>query len=415
MSRRAMWLRTLVLLLPLFSAGSVTAGPDNYVDIARGKALVIAGDCAACHTAEGGQPFAGGLALQTPFGAIMTPNITFDTTTGIGSWSADDFARAMQEGRRPGGGHLYPAFPYPYYTKVERSDLDAIYLYLRALPPVENRVNRNTLPFPFNIRLLMKGWNALFFTSGTFKPDPARSAEFNRGAYLVEGLGHCGACHTPFNAFGANQNDKYLEGNQIDNWTAPNITNDPRVGLGKWSVDDIVQYLKTGQNAFSLASGPMKDAIENSTSEMPVADLKAIAVYLKERGAEGPPASTPLAASDPRMQAGEAIYVDTCAACHVRTGTGVAHLFPKLAGNVVTTQEDPASLIRIVIAGGRAAATEGFPTSPAMPSLGYRLSDKQVADVVTYVRNSWGNAAAPVSEETVRTLRAKVTGAAPGE
>ncbi len=410
-----MRLRHLVLLLPLVAGGGASAGPDNYVDITRGRALVIAGDCVACHTAPGGQPFAGGLALQTPFGQIMAPNITPDNTTGVGSWSADDFAHAMQEGRRPDGSHLYPAFPYPYYTKVERGDLDAIYAYLRTLQPAENRVDRDTLPFPFNIRLLMKGWNALFFTPGTFKPDPARSAEFNRGAYLVEGLGHCGACHTPFNAFGASRADKYLEGNQIDNWTAPNITNDARVGLGKWSAEDIVQYLKTGQNGFSLASGPMKDVVENSTSKMPASDLKAIAVYLKERGAAGVPASTPLVASDPRMQAGEAIYVDTCAACHVRNGEGVAHLFPKLAGSAIATQQDPASLIRIIIAGGRAAATDGAPTSPAMPSLGYRLSDSQVAAVVTYVRNSWGNAAAPVSDDTVKALRARVTGAAAGD
>lgn len=407
--------RHLILLLPLVGVGSAAAGPDNYVDLARGKALVVAGDCVACHTAPRGQPFAGGLALQTPFGEIMAPNITPDNSTGIGSWSTDDFARAMQEGRRPDGSHLYPAFPYPYYTKVERGDLDAIYAYLRTLQPAENRVDRDTLPFPFNVRLLMKGWNALFFTSGAFKPDPARSAEFNRGAYLVEGLGHCGACHTPFNAFGASRNDKYLEGNQIDNWTAPNITDDARVGLGKWSVEDIVQYLKTGQNGFSLASGPMKDVVENSTSKMPVSDLKAIAVYLKQRGAAGAPTSTPLVASNPRMQAGEAIYVDTCAACHVRNGEGVAHLFPRLAGSAVATQQDPATLVRIIIAGGRAAATDGFPTSPAMPSLGYRLSDSQVADVVTYVRNSWGNAAAPVTEETVKALRARVTGAAAGD
>lgn len=409
-----MRLRHLVLLLPLLGAGSVAAGPDNYVDIARGKALVIAGDCVACHTAPRGQPFAGGLSLQTPFGAIVAPNITPDNTTGIGSWSADDFARAMHEGRRPGGAYLYPAFPYPYYTKVTRSDLDAIYAYLRTLPPVENRVDRDTLPFPFNIRPLMAGWNMLFFKAGSFEPDPARSAEFNRGAYLVDGLGHCGACHTPFNAFGAARSDKYLEGNQIDNWTAPNITDDARVGLGKWSVDDIVQYLKTGQNGFSLASGPMKDVVENSTSKMPASDLKAIAVYLKQRGASGPPASTPLAAADPRMQAGEAVFVDTCAACHMRSGAGVAHLFPKLAGSAVVTQQDPATLIRIIIAGGRAAATDSAPSSPAMPSLGYRLSDSQVAAVVTYVRNAWGNAAAPVTEETVKALRARVTGAADG-
>jgi mono/diheme cytochrome c family protein len=406
-----MRLRHLILLLPSLAVSGAKAEPDNYVDIVRGKALATVGDCVACHTVSGGQPFAGGLALQTPFGAIVTPNITPDVATGIGSWTADDFARAMHEGRRPGGTYLYPAFPYPYYTKVSRGDLDAIYAYLRTLPPVENRVNRNTLPFPFNIRMSMMGWNMLFFTPGDFKPDPKRSDEFNRGAYLAEGLGHCGACHTPFNAFGASQDGKYLQGNQIDYWTAPNITNDPQAGLGKWSADDIVQYLKTGQTRTSLASGPMKDVIENSTSKMPDADLKAIAVYLKERGAAGPAAPAPLAASDPRMQTGEAIFVDTCSACHTRNGAGIEHMFPKLAGNVVTTQDDPSSLIRIIIAGGRAAATDAFPTSPSMPSLGYRLNDAQIAAVVTYVRNSWGNAAAPVSAETVKTLRARVTGA----
>jgi mono/diheme cytochrome c family protein len=407
-----MRLRHLIALLPLIAAGAAVAEPDNYVDIARGKALVTAGDCVACHTAPGGAPFAGGLALQTPFGAIMTPNITPDNATGIGSWSANDLARAMHEGRRPGGTYLYPAFPYPYYTKVARADVEAIYAYLRSLPAVTNTVNRNTLPFPFNIRLSMMGWNSLFFTPGTFAADPKRSDEFNRGAYLVEGLGHCGACHTPFNAFGASKASQYLQGNQIDNWTAPNITNDMHSGLGKWSTEDIAQYLKTGQTRFSLASGPMKDVIENSTSKMPDSDLKAIAVYLKERGAAGSPAPVPLASSDPRMQAGEAIFTDTCSACHTRSGAGVEHLFPRLAGNVVATQDDPASLIRIVIAGGRAAATEERPTSPAMPSLGFRLNDNEVAAVVTYVRNSWGNAGSPVSADTVKALRSKVTRAA---
>jgi len=407
-----MRLRHLILLLPLFAAGGAAADPDSYVEVARGKALATVGDCVACHTASGGQPFAGGLALQTPFGTINTANITPDIATGIGTWSADDFARAMHEGRRPGGTYLYPAFPYPYYTRVTRGDLDAIYAYLRTLPPVENRVNRNALPFPFNIRMSMIGWNMLFFTPGDFKPDPKRSDEFNRGAYLVEGLGHCGACHTPFNAFGASRDDKYLQGNQIDNWTAPNITNDMQAGLGKWSVDDVVQYLKTGQTRFSLASGPMKDVIENSTSKMPDTDLKAIAVYLKERGAAGSPAPAPapLPASDRRMQVGEAIFVDTCSACHARNGAGVERMFPKLAGNVIAAQDDPASLVRIVIGGSRAAATDTRPTAPAMPSLGYRLNDEEVAAVVTYVRNSWGNAADPVSAETVRTLRARVTG-----
>ncbi len=406
--KRAAW---LLLTLPLFASGTASADPDNYVEIIRGKALVTAGDCAACHSAPGGEPFAGGLSLQTPFGAIMTPNLTPDSTTGIGSWSADDFARAMHEGRRPDGGHLYPAFPYTYYTRVTRADLDAIYAYLRTLPPVTNQVNRNTLPFPFNIRASMIGWNALFFTPATFVADPKRSDEFNRGAYLVEGLGHCGACHTPFNAFGAAKSGKYLQGNQIDNWTAPNITNDDHAGLGKWSVDDIAQYLKTGQTATTLASGPMKDVIENSTSKMTDTDLKAIAVYLKERGAAGSAAPTPLPASDARMVAGRAIYTDTCSACHTNDGGGIAHMFPKLAGSVIATQDDPSSLIRIIIAGGRSAATDARPTSPAMPSLGFRLNDDQVAAVVTYVRNAWGNAAAPVTADTVKQLRHDVTAA----
>jgi mono/diheme cytochrome c family protein len=409
-----MRLRHLLLAITAlpFLSGAAIADSDNYTDVARGKALATAGDCVACHTAPGGEPFAGGLALQTPFGPIMTPNITPDAATGIGTWSATDFAKALHQGRRPGGGYLYPAFPYPYYTKVTRADADAIYAYLRSLAPVSNSVNRSTLPFPFSVRAAMIGWNALFFTPGDFAPDPKRSDEFNRGAYLVEGLGHCGACHTPFNAFGANKADRYLQGNQIDYWTAPNITNDGHAGLGQWSVEDIVQYLKTGQTRSSIASGPMKDVVENSTSKMPDADLKAIAVYLKERGAAGSPAPAPIAAADPRMKAGEAIFVDTCSACHTRTGAGIEHLFPKLAGNVIATQDDPSSLIRIIIAGGRGASTDATPTAPAMPSLGYRLNDDQIAAVVTYVRNSFGNAAAPVAADTVKALRGKVTGAA---
>src|SRR5690242_1774089 len=232
---RAAWHGAAMVIAALMIPAAALADPDNYVDIARGKALATAGDCVACHTAPGGTPFAGGLALQTPFGPIMTANITPDTTTGIGSWSADDFARAMHEGRRPGGAYLYPAFPYPYYTRVTRADTDAIYAYLRSLAPVVNRINRNTLPFPFNIRLSMLGWNALFFKPAGFVAEPGRSEEFNRGAYLVEGLGHCGACHTPLNLLGANKADQYLQGSQIDHWTAPNITNDRLVGLGKWS------------------------------------------------------------------------------------------------------------------------------------------------------------------------------------
>lgn len=403
-------IKSVFVFAALLAAGAARAEQDNYTGAMRGKALATVGDCIACHTAPGGRPFAGGFALQTPFGPIMTPNLTPDDATGIGRWSKDNFARAMHEGRRPDGTYLYPAFPYPYYTKVTRQDVDAIYDYLRTLAPVSNSVNRKTLPFPFSVRSSMWGWNRLYFTPGTFVADPKRSEEFNRGAYLAEGLGHCGACHTPLNAFGANKANQYLKGNPIDNWIAPNITNDPQAGLGNWSTDDIVQYLKSGQTRSSLASGPMKDVIENSTSKMADADLKAIAVYLKERGASGSPVPDPVPVSDPQMKVGEAIFTDTCSACHASNGAGVEHLFPRLAGNVVVRQDDPSSLIHIILTGGRATATDARPTSPAMPSLGFRLNDDQIAAVVTYVRNSWGNAASRVDADAVKALRGRVSG-----
>jgi mono/diheme cytochrome c family protein len=402
--------RIAILFAALATIGSAKADPDNYVIAQRGRALAIAGDCVACHTAPGGTPFAGGLALATPFGVIMSPNITPDDATGIGRWTKAEFARAMHEGRGRNGAYLYPAFPYPYFSKVTREDSDAIYDYLKTVAPVTNAVNRRTLPFPFSVRASMIGWNSLFFKPGQFVPDPQRSAEFNRGAYLVEGLGHCGACHTPMNAFGASKADLFLQGNRIDEWAAPNITNDSQSGLGKWSVDEIVQYLRNGQTRTTTASGPMKEVVENSTSKMPDADLKAIAVYLKERGEAGASAPAPVPASDPRMQVGEAIFVDTCSACHVRNGAGIEHIFPRLADNAIVRQSDPTTLVRIILTGVRGAGTDAFPTSPAMPSFGYRLDDSQVAAVVTYIRNSWGNAASPVDPELVKTLRSHVAG-----
>jgi mono/diheme cytochrome c family protein len=402
--------RGTILFAALAVIGSAKADPDNYVIGQRGRALAIAGDCVACHTAPSGKPFAGGLALATPFGVIMTPNITPDDATGIGRWTQAEFSRAMHEGRGRNGSYLYPAFPYPYFTEVTREDTDAIYDYLRTLAPVTNAVNRRTLPFPFSVRALMIGWNSLFFKPSPFVPDAQRSAEFNRGAYLVEGLGHCGACHTPLNAFGANKASQFLQGNRIDDWTAPNITNDQQSGLGKWSVDDIVQYLKNGQTRTTTASGPMRDVIENSTSKMAEADLKAIAVYLRERGSAGTPAPAAVPASDPRMQVGQAIFVDTCSACHTRNGSGIEHMFPRLADNAIIKQSDPTTLVRIVLTGVRGAGTDAFPTSPAMPSFGYRLDDNQVAAVVTYIRNSWGNNASAVDAGMVKTLRSHVAG-----
>lgn len=403
-----MRLRCLLVLAGVLMAPGARADADNYAAVVKGRALAVAGDCIACHTAPGGTPFAGGLGLQTPFGTIMTPNLTPDDGTGLGHWSADEFARAMQEGVGRTGRHLYPAFPYAYYTRLTRDDTDAIYTYLRSIPPTEHLVDRDTLPFPFSIRASMIAWNALFFSPGRFVPDPEKSAEFNRGAYLVEGVGHCGACHTPLNSLGANKASQFLQGNQIDQWTAPNITGDGRTGLGTWSEDDIVTYLHTGRNARSIASGPMAEVVAYSTSQMSAADLHAIASYLKQRGSAGSPAPAPVAAADPAMTIGQAVYIDTCAACHTRAGRGIPNLFPRLAENPIVQQDDATSLIRVVLAGARGAVTAPAPTAPAMPSLGYRLDDNQVAAVVTYIRNSWGNAASAVAPSEVRSLRASV-------
>jgi mono/diheme cytochrome c family protein len=392
------------LLVSLLLLLATSARADDAL-IARGKALATAGDCVACHTAPGGKDFAGGLGLETPFGVVRVANITPDKVSGIGTWTADDFARAMREGLRPDGGHLYPAFPYPFYAKVTREDADAIFAYLQSLPAVSNRVDRGTLPYPFRIRALMMGWNLLFLDEGVFRPDPQRSAAFNRGAYLVEGLGHCGACHTPLNRLGANRGSMAFEAGRVGAWTAPNITADARLGVGGWSVEEIVSYLKTGANATNVASGPMAEVVMKSTSQMPVEDLRAMAVYLKERGAPAPaPVPVARAAED---AVGRAIFVDTCGACHGRDGAGVSGIFPKLAGNPVVVQADPASLVRVVLAGAQAAATAEAPTGPAMPAFGYRLDDAQVAAVLTYVRNAWGNAAPVVSAEEVRAGRSQ--------
>jgi len=398
----------LALAALLATAVPAAAAPDNYVQLTQGRELATIGDCIACHTALGGTPYAGGLALQTPFGPIITPNLTPDPATGLGNWSSDDFARAMHEGIRPDGAHLYPAFPYNYYTKVTRADTDAIFAYLRSLPPVSHAVDRNALPFPFNIRASLIAWNTLFLKEGYFVPDPKRSAEFNRGAYLVQGLGHCGACHTPRNALGAGDADRPLQASQINNWVAPNLSNDDRQGLGKWSADDIVQYLRTGQNGTAIASGPMAEVVGYSTSRMSETDLRAIATYLKENGAAAPQTPATITPDDSRMRIGAAIYADSCMACHNRTGEGVSGLFPRLAGTPSIQQTDPTSLIHVVIAGARGSATDAKPTGPAMPSLGWRLNNDQIAAVVTYIRNSWGNAAPAATASQVAALRAKI-------
>lgn len=400
------------LAASLFASG-IARGDDlqSFSAVERGRYLATAADCAACHTKPGGKPFAGGVALQTPFGTLVGPNITPDLTAGIGSWTDDEFLSALREGRGHGGIRLYPAMPYPAYTKMTSDDALAIRAYLETIDPAPDKIKSNQLPFPFDIRSIMIVWNAINFTPGRPAADPSKSAQWNRGRYLVDALGHCGTCHTPKTIMGADKSSAYLQGALLQGWYAPNITADPRKGIGHWSIEDIVSYLKTGTNPNTLASGGMGEEVVHSSSHMTGDDLKAIAVYLLSLKRAAGASPRPLTATDARMTAGQAIYKDNCAACHTDAGTGAAGLFPRLAGSPAVQSDDPTTLIHTVLFGSKAAATPGAPTGPAMPSFAWRFSDAQAASVLTYVRNAWGNAASAVSPDQIRTVRAKAGGA----
>jgi mono/diheme cytochrome c family protein len=399
---------TVVLALAVVSLFSVLlaqAEDTSFAKVERGHHLVDAGDCVACHTDAKGKEFAGGRPIETPFGVIYSPNITPDRETGIGAWSDEDFYRALHNGVRPNGARLYPAFPYPYFTKMTRDDVMAVRAYLKTLPAVKNERRKPDLTWPLNHRVFMRGWDMMFFKPGTFQPDPHKSAEWNRGAYLVEGPGHCGGCHTPKNELGADKTSEALHGGLVQNWFAPKIAGNMRDGTGSWSVDDVVEYLKTGRNKHSGAAGLMAEVVADSTSKLPDADLRAIATYIKDADGGPDKAPPPLAQDDKMMVAGQAIYADSCAACHQADGKGVPGMFPPLAHDANAQQRDPTTVVRVILQGARTVATAARPTPVAMPAFDWKLTDQQVAAVANYVRNSWGNAAPPVPPDKVKGLR----------
>lgn len=397
-------LYSAVVLAAVAAASPLDARDSSFSEIERGQRLVTAGDCVACHTKlTEGTPFAGGRPIETPFGIIYSPNLTPDPETGIGAWSADDFYRAMHSGIGPDGTHLYPAFPYPHFTKLSREDVDAIFAYLNTLEPVRNTRPEPELLWPLNHRFLMAVWNWLFFDEGSFQPDPSKSDEWNRGAYLVQGAGHCGACHTPKNLAGAADGDEALHGGELQDWYAPKIAANRNGGTGSWEVSDVVEYLKTGRNRYSGATGLMAEVVENSTSRLPEADLRAIAVYIKDLDSAPPPLSGP---PDSRvLSAGKAIFEDTCAACHKADGKGIPRMFPPLAGNAIVQSSNPATLLRVILEGARTATTDRQPTPSTMPAFDWKLTDEEIAAVASYVRNSWGNSAAAVSVGEVSAQR----------
>jgi mono/diheme cytochrome c family protein len=407
------WKLTHVSALPAQPATSVAAAAlltqpiadtvANADQVRRGQYLVRVGDCLSCHLSATGKPFAGGLGLNTPFGVIYSSNITSDPDTGIGKWTNDQFYRALHDGVGADGRKLYPAFPYPWFHRISRADDDAILAYLKTTAQVRATPPANDLPFPLNVRAAVGGWNLLFLGSDAFKPDPAQSAEWNRGAYIVNGLGHCAACHTPKNMLGADRSGSAFHGGSLENHVAPDLTGNVRTGLGGWSIDDVVEYLKTGRNARAGAGGPMADVVTYSTSLMNGADLRAIAVYLKSLPPS--PDASPSAPDAGAMQRGAAIYSDACSACHLENGVGQSRLFPPLGNNTAVQQANPAGVVHLILAGSRVGPTPTRPSPLTMPSFAWKLTDEEAADVATYIRNSWGNRAEPVKASTVRSMR----------
>jgi mono/diheme cytochrome c family protein len=392
-----------VFLCSAVALSARAADPSEEL-IARGKALVIAGDCTSCHTGDPAKPFAGGKRIDTPFGAIYSPNITPDRNTGIGGWSEQDFYSALRFGVAPDGSRYYPAFPYPNFTRLTRDDILAIRAYLATVAPVANKAPPPQLAFPLNFRVLMRGWNFLFFRPGILDPDQAKGTDWNRGRYLVEGLGHCGACHTPKNFFGADKRGQRYAGGRVDGYFAPRLDAAARSGLKSWSVEDLVEYLQSGRNAKSHAGGLMAEVIVNSTSKMSDTDVKAIAVYLKSLP-PGPSEPDGPAPTDAEMKIGKDVYSHNCIACHEVDGSSAPRIYPPLNGNALLQSADPSSTLRVILDGAQTVTTPRAPNKGSMPAYAKQLSDQQVADVTNYIRNSWGNAAPLVTADDVAKAR----------
>jgi mono/diheme cytochrome c family protein len=367
-------------------ADQPASGQDSLVS--RGAYLARVGDCVACHTAPGGKPYAGGLYVNTPFGQLPTPNLTPDKETGLGNWTEQDFYRALHFGIRKDGAYLYPGLPYPWFTHVTEDDVKALWAYISSLPPVHAPTPPNKLMFPFTIRAGIAGWNALYFKPGTFKPDPGKSAAWNRGAYLVEGLGHCADCHTPKNLAQAPINSEAFAGGKVDNWYAPNITSDKKEGIGSWSQTTIVAYLKRGAaQGQGVAFGPMAQTVHDSLSHLTDQDLTDMATYIQTIP---PKENYKLAAlqTEGGGDPGEQVYLSYCSSCHQPNGRGIGNAIPNLADNGAVAAQGPQDVIRAVEGGLPAQDTYG-----PMPGFATVLTPQQIADVANYVRTSWGNKA----------------------
>lgn len=375
--------------------------------VQRGAYLARAGNCAACHTARGGAPFAGGRGIETPFGTVYASNITPDPDTGTGKWSADHFWRALHHGRSRDGRLLYPAFPYPEYTRITREDSDAIYAFLRSLPAVKQPNRPHSLRFPYGTQVALAIWRALFFSPATFVPETDKSAQWNRGAYLVRGLGHCQACHAPRNRLGASDTRVELSGGflPMGGWYAPSLASPAEAGVQDWSVEEIVRLLRDGLAGQGATLGPMAEVVFASTQHLDEADLRAMAVFLRElpqhRAARVEAARAPAGV----LRAGESLYREHCAECHGEKGEGSGAAYLPLAGRRTVTMSSGANLVKTIVDGGFPPTTAGNPRPYGMPPFGQILDDAQIAALASFLRQSWGNDAPRVSEVEVQRAR----------
>ncbi len=415
----------VVVPLPTWSSGQSAPATDELVQ--RGAYLARAGDCLACHIAQQGKPFAGGLPFDVKVGTVYSTNITPDRETGIGLYSRDDFVKVMRKGVAKDGRRLYSAMPYPSFAKVSPEDLAALYAYfMQGVTPVRAPARRAHLSWPLGSRSLLAVWNALYFKKGEYAADPRQSDSWNRGAYLVQGLGHCGACHTPRGIAGqekaGSERDgaNYLAGAALDDWYATSLRGEAVTGLAAWSQDELVESLRSGRTARVAATGMMADVVAKSTQYLTDPDLMAIAEYLKSLPADDQDVK---GSGDSRLQAdadhaatralktgetgmrGSRIYLDNCCACHHSDGAGAQRIFPNLVRNESVNTKDPVSLIHLLLAGSAMPSTQTAPSAIAMPDFGWRLSDEDLADVLSFIRASWGNHAPAVKSEQVARVR----------
>jgi len=394
-------------------ATSATAARTLTPLAAQGAYLARVGNCQTCHTAPGGAPYAGGRPIDTPFGTAFSSNLTADPATGIGNWNADDFWQAIHHGKSRDGRLLNPAFPYTEYTRVTRADTDALFAYFQNLAPVSAPNRPHEMHWPFGTQTALRAWRTLYFSPQAFSMEAEESAQWNRGAYLVNGLGHCGTCHTPRNVMGASQSHKALTGSLIpvQNWYAPSLLLPAAAGIQAQNLANTLKLLKTGVAEHGSANGPMALVVQGSTQHMTDADLLAMAVYLQSVAITPPrPAVTGSAVPMPTsLKAGGVLYDSHCADCHGASGQGVSGAYPALAGNRAVLLNDSSNLIQSVLHGGFAPVTAANPQPFGMPPFVLKLGDQDIAQVLTFVRNAWGNQAKAVTEQEVNRLRDRQT------